>query len=102
MVLANEQVTDTWRRDATWYPEMWSYSVDGGGQYSLNDTKKAEAMPGSDLCDLAPTVTNNCNGKISAWDNTNEIEELALAAKQLLEQLELWDKYRFKIQFTMI
>ena len=87
MVLANEQVTDSWRRDATWYPEMWSYSVDGGGHYTLEDTKLAKPMPGSDLCNLAASASNNCEGKTSAWDNADEIEQLALEAKQLLESL---------------
>jgi len=88
MVLANEQVTDTWRRDATWYPEMWSYSVDGGGQYSLNNTKSAKPMPGSNLCDISSSANNNCGGKISAWDNADNIEELAMAAKQYLGALD--------------
>ena len=87
MVLANEQVTDSWRRDATWYPEMWSYSVDGGGHYTLEDTKLAKPMPGSDLCNLAASASNSCGSKISAWDNADQIEQLAREALHLLESL---------------
>jgi len=102
MVLANEQVTDTWRRDATWYPEMWSYSVNGGGHYDLAATKGAEAMPGSDLCDFANTVANDCNGKISAWDNADKIEQLALSAKQLLEGLSYGSNIDLKYNLSDI
>ncbi|MEX2428805.1 MAG: hypothetical protein WD577_11215 [Bacteroidales bacterium] len=102
MVLANEQVTGDWRRDADWYPEMWSYGTNGGGHYSLDDTKNTRPFEGSNLCDFQATVNNNCNGKTSAWDNADKIEELALSAKQLLKSLDYGSNIDLKYNLSDI
>lgn len=72
--LANEQVTGTWDLDYKWWPEGWTSS---DGFLSLGQLSNVNPMSGSDLCNIQETANNNCSGKTTAWDNAQQIEQLA-------------------------
>ncbi|MFC1765563.1 hypothetical protein ACFL6U_26255 [Planctomycetota bacterium] len=79
---ANEQITETFRVDWKGWFEGW---IDYKKWISLDDIRKANPQNGSNLCTFENTAHNNCQGKVSAWDNANNIEYLAKNALGLLD-----------------
>jgi hypothetical protein len=88
--LANEQVTGEWDLDMDWWPEAWTGDAwKGKGHFmSVEDTRKTTPFAGSNLCSLSNTAKNSCDGKISAVETVNKIEQLATNASSILSTLK--------------
>lgn len=82
--LANEQVTGTWDLDFKWWPEGWTSNK---GFLSLEDTRKANPMNGSNLCNFKNTALGDCGAKVSALTNADQIEQLANEALSIISGL---------------
>lgn len=86
MQLSNEQVSgNNWKLDFQWYPENWS-SKDGFR--TLEETRKAVPMNGSNLCSFLETAIDQCGNKVSAWTTAEQIDRLANDALEILARLD--------------
>jgi hypothetical protein len=97
--LANEEVTGEWDLDMDWWPEAWTGDAwKGKGHFmSVEDTRKTTPFAGSNLCSLSNTVKNACNGKISAVETVNKIEQLATNASAILSTLNAGSNTELKL-----
>lgn len=84
-----ELVMDSWRLDFHWYPEAcWSDPERRGGFKTIDDFAETNVAKGSDLCNIALSAADSCNGKKSSYELADEIQADATQALSMINTID--------------
>lgn len=77
-----------WRLDVHWYPEgCVGRSNKTTAFKSINEMMEVDVANGSNLCNIAISAADSCNGKKSSYEIADEMEADAMSALALIEPM---------------